>query len=154
MKSIKLIVIGSSILFSNAHAGVTAIDPSAMQDYYVQPDIASSPLRDPFTPSTKMYRESGAQTFDPYDENSFVPMSTRLPKMWVRGFVNDSNGKRLALLQIQGEETVYMVSAGDKIGIQTQNNIANPNMVLEIISVDNKQVRVREGNLGQIVVVQ
>lgn len=155
-KTALLMALSVPLFFSEVAFGgvVGTINPEAMQDYPVYSDNGASGYRDPFAPSPKMYRESGTKAFDPYGENSFVPVSTKLPKMWVRGFVNGVAGKPLALLQVQGEETVYMVSEGDKIGIQSVNNPANPNMVLEILSVDNKQVKVREGNLGQVVVVQ
>lgn len=149
------------LLFAAAtasHAGALAgnigpIDYAEMQDYPI--DGYEEPAeRDPFTTSDKMFRTSGQQGANRAGGQGFVPymMNGGLPKMRVRGFVHNGPGEALALLQIEGDETVHLVRKGDEIGIQSRTG--QPSTVLKILNVDLKKVEVQSGSLRQIIIVQ
>ena len=72
--------------------------------------------------------------------------------MRVRGFVHNGPGEALALLQIEGDETVHLVRKGDEIGIQSRTG--QPSTVLKILNVDLKKVEVQSGSLRQVIIVQ
>lgn len=142
-----------------AHAGgvvgLTApIDVESMQDYALQ-DYAEPPSgRDPFTTSDKMFRTAGQQGENRAGGQGFVPFlsGNALPRMRIRGFVHNGPGEAMALLQIDGDETVHLVRKGDQIGIQSRSG--KPDAVLEVINVDLKKVEVRSGSLRQVIIVQ
>lgn len=145
----------SPILWAGGVIGTTGpINVGAMQDYGLM-DYAEPPSeRDPFTTSDKMYQFSGQQGANRTGGQGFVPYfaGTALPRMRVRGFVHNSPGESMALLQIDGDETVHLVQKGDEIGIQSRGG--QPNAVLKIISVDQKKVEVQSGSLRQVIIVQ
>jgi|GEM_PF-3422822 len=130
------------------------IDVDMMEDYALQ-DYAEPPSgRDPFTTSDKMFRLSGQQGVNRSGGQGFVPFVSGggLPRMRVRGFVHNGPGEAMALLQIDGDETVHLVQKGDEIGIQAR--AGQPNAVLKVISVDQKKVEVQSGSLRQVIIVQ
>lgn len=129
------------------------IDVDVMADYALQ-DYAEPPSeRDPFTTSDKMYRSSGQM--GPGGGQGFLPylMGNAIPKMRVRGFVHGNGSGSMALLQIDGDDTVHLVSEGDEIGIQTPRG-GMPNTVIKVLKVDEKRVEVQAGSLRQIIIVQ
>jgi Tfp pilus assembly protein PilP len=142
-----------------AHAGgvvgMTApIDVEAMEDYALQ-DYAEPPSeRDPFTTSDKMFRASGQQGANRAGGQGFVPFlsNNALPRMRVRGFVHNGPNDAMALLQIDGDDTVHLVRKGDEIGIQSRSG--QPNAVLKVLKVDLKKVEVQSGSLRQVIIVQ
>ncbi len=125
-----------------------------MQDYDMQGYIEPPSARDPFTTSDKMFRASGQQGANRSGGQGFVPYfsGAALPKMRVRGFVNNGPGQAMALLQIEGDDSVHLVRKGDEIGIQPR--AGQPSLVLKIINVDLKKVEVQSGSLRQIIIVQ
>lgn len=142
-----------------AHAGgvvgtIGQMDVEAMEDYALQ-DYAEPPSgRDPFTTSDKMLRLSGQQGANRTGGQGFVPFLNGggLPKMRVRGFVHNGPGEAMALLQIDGDDTIHLVQKGDEIGIQPR--AGQPNAVLKVINVDQKKVEVQSGSLRQVIIVQ
>ncbi len=145
----------SPILWAGGVIGTTGpINVGAMQDYGLM-DYAEPPSeRDPFTTSDKMYQLSGQQGANRTGGQGFVPFlsGNALPRMRVRGFVHNNPGESMALLQIDGDDTVHLVQKGDEIGIQSRGN--QPNAVIKIISVDQKKVEVQSGSLRQVIIVQ
>lgn len=161
MNSIKLHYLSFFLLtYSTASFGggvVTPLGPSdvaRMGDYTAQ-DYAEPPMaRDPFTISDKMYQMSGAQGANRIGQE-FVPFPTggSLPKMRVRGFVNKGPGKSMALLQIDGEDSVHLIREGDEIGLQHRGN-GQPNSVLKVLKISASKVEVQTGGLRQVIIVQ
>lgn len=130
------------------------IDVGAMEDYALH-DYADPPSeRDPFTTSDKMFRASGQQGANRTGGQGFVPFLSNnvLPRMRVRGFVHNGPNDSMALLQIDGDDTVHLVRKGDEIGIQSRTG--QPNAVLKVIKVDLKKVEVQSGSLRQVIIVQ
>lgn len=132
---------------------VGPIDYAEMQDYPFE-GYEEPAERDPFTTSDKMFRTSGQQGANRAGGQGFVPymMNGGLPKMRVRGFVHNGPGDAMALLQIDGDETVHLVRKGDEIGVQSRTG--QPNTVLKILNVDLKKVEVQSGSLRQVIIVQ
>lgn len=129
-------------------------DVARMGDYTAQ-DYAEPPTpRDPFTISDKMYQTSGAQGAN-RTRQEFVPFMSGggLPKMRVRGFVNNGPGKAMALLQIEGEDSVHLIREGDEIGLQHRGN-GQPNSVLKVLKISASKVEVQTGGLRQVIIVQ
>ncbi|CAG0955154.1 hypothetical protein MTYP_00416 [Methylophilaceae bacterium] len=129
------------------------IDAAAMQDYPVAEFYEPPSERDPFTTSDKMFRVAGQQGATRSGGQGFLPFATgNIPKMHVRGFVHNGPDEAMALLQIEGDETVHLVRKGDEIGLQPRGN--QMNTVLKILNVDLKKVEVQSGSLRQVIIVQ
>jgi hypothetical protein len=100
-----------------------------------------------------MYAEVGIQASSkaagggPGFVAAYGPQS--VPKMRLKGFVNRSAKKMVALLDIEGAG-VYLVSEGDEIGLQA----IGQNSVLKIVKVDGNGVRVQAGQINQVIVVR
>lgn len=152
---ISVVFMMSTTAFAGGVIGTTGpIDVDAMTDYSMM-DYASPPSeRDPFTTSDKMYQAVGQQGADRSGGQGFVPFMSvgALPRMRVKGFVHNGPGEAMALLQIDGDDTVHLVSKGDEIGIQSRGG--QPSSVLKIINVDKKKVEVQSGSLRQVIIVQ
>jgi hypothetical protein len=108
--------------------------------------------RDPFATTDRMYIEVNSQTSlrnNPY--GSFVPGygGQNAPKMKLKGFVTKNKSKATALLEVEGAG-VYMVSAGDEIGLHA----IGMQTVLKIIEVSSNGVRVQPGHINQVIVVR
>lgn len=131
-----------------------SMDMNYMEDYGQQGYLEPPSPRDPFTTSDRMFRASGQQGASRAGGQGFVPYfsGAALPKMRVRGFVHNGPGEAMALLQIDGDETVHLVRKGDEIGIQPRTG--QPSLVLKVINVDLKKVEVQSGSLRQIIIVQ
>lgn len=151
---LSLISFSASVQAGGVVGTVGPIDVDAMEDYALQ-DYAEPPSgRDPFTTSDKMFRLSGQQGANRTGGQGFVPFfsGTTLPRMRVKGFVHNESGESMALLQIDGDETVHLVQKGDSIGIQSRAGQANS--VIQILSVDKKKVEVQSGTYKQVIIVQ
>lgn len=142
---------------ANAGGLVTAVSPAdygRMDDYNMQDYMEPSSARDPFTISDKMHRFAGAQGASGGGQQ-FVPFMTTgaLPKMRVRGFVANGPDNSMALLQIDGEDTVHLIREGDEIGLQHRGN-GQPNSVLKVLNIEPGKVEVQTGGLRQVIIVQ
>lgn len=148
-----LVFLNGMTAYGGATGTVTAIDVQAMAQYPVYENVEPAAGRDPFTASDQIFRAAGEMPAGQASQG-FVPYfsAARLPKMRVRGFVNNGPGQSMALLQIEGEDVVHLVQKGDEIGIQTSP--ASGNTVLKIINVDMKKVEVQSGSLRQVIIVQ
>lgn len=126
------------------------------EDNYTLSDVAMNGKRDPFTVSDRMYQKAGRSPVGQSGSQSFLPYlgQSSIPKMRVRGFVKNGGKEGMALLEIEGDESVHLVKKGDEIGIQNHNASAVNSMVLKIINVDGKKVEVQSGSLKQIFIVQ
>ncbi len=108
--------------------------------------------RDPFTTSNKMYGEVGVQNaLKAGGGQGFIPGygNQTVPKMKVKGFVNNGGKKAVALLDIEGVG-VYLVSKGDEIGLQALGQ----NTVLKILGVDSNSIKVQSGMINQVIIVR
>lgn len=108
--------------------------------------------RDPFATTDRMYMEVNYQTSsrnNPY--GSFVPGygGQNAPKMKLKGFVTQNKTKATALLEVEGAG-VYMVSAGDEIGLHA----IGMQTVLKIVEVSANGVKVQPGHINQVIVVR
>lgn len=145
----------SGIAVAGALAGTTSpIDVDLMANYAPQDYVEPVSGRDPFTTTDKMFRVSAQPGANGAANQGFVPfMSTEpLPKMRIKGFVHNGPGEAMALLQIDGDDTVHLVRKGDEIGIQSR--AGQLSSVLKIINVDLKKVEVQSGSLKQVIIVQ
>lgn len=110
------------------------------------------PKRDPFTTSNKMHIQMQQQAgLKNGGVNGFLPGygTANLPKMRLKGFVTKTKNKATAILDIEGAG-VYMVSKGDQIGLHA----IGQNTVLEIMEVSSHGVKVRSGQINQVIVVR
>jgi len=108
--------------------------------------------RDPFATTDRMFIEVNNQTSlrnNPY--GSFVPGYgvQNAPKMKLKGFVTKNKSKATALLEVEGAG-VYMVSAGDEIGLHA----IGLQTVLKIIEISANGVKVQPGHINQVIVVR
>ncbi len=115
-------------------------------------NMMQSPPRDPFATTDRMYMEVNSQTSlrnNPY--GSFVPGygGQNAPKMKLKGFVTKNKTKATALLEVEGAG-VYMVSAGDEIGLHA----IGMQTVLKIVEVSSNGVKVQPGHINQVIVVR
>jgi hypothetical protein len=118
----------------------------------MKPLIPQPPPRDPFATSDKMYMEvnnQGSLRNNPY--GSFVPGygMQNAPKMKLKGYVSKNTKQSTALLEVEGAG-VYMVSAGDEIGLHA----IGMQTVLKIIEVSSNGVKVQPGHINQVIVVR
>jgi hypothetical protein len=113
----------------------------------VSPAREPIPERDPFSTSGLMAEEaqrrgSGLE-FYPAQEMRAVP------RLILRGFVEDETHVPIALLEVD-QEGVYLVRAGDTISIQHRG----ASSVLKVQKITNLSVFVEVGSLGQVIVVR
>ncbi len=135
---------GLLALFCSYSSALLAVE--RLQSPYLNPLIMLTPqqIRDPFTPSTLMFEVSSLAAV----EGGFLrsPMGTAgIPQMRLRGFIDQGDNERLALLEIAGART-YLVREGDDISI----NPAQPNSVIRITKIDRLSITVEAGILGSI----
>lgn len=112
----------------------------------------STPKRDPFSTSDRMYAEQAMRTSLRQGSPGFVPGMVQgqgLPKMRLRGFATKSRNAATALLDIEGAG-VYMVKRGDEIGLHA----IGLNTVLKVIDVSSNGVKVQSGQVNQVVIVR
>lgn len=139
-----LFFIASSAVSADTYSGYYGANGQNQQNGSMQ--------RDPFTTSDKMYGEVGAQAAQrASNAQGFIPGygAQAVPKMRLKGFVTKSNKKAAALLDVEGAG-VYLVSAGDEIGLQALGQ----NTVLKIINVDANGVKVQSGQVNQVILVR
>lgn len=122
---------------------------SAVQSSTVYPERHK--IRDPFTPSMKMYDAVGRQSGNTAGVFGFVPNTEgmKVPGMKLRGLMNTRSGEFIALLEISGIGT-YMVREGDEFNIDP----AQPRNALRISKITRLSVTVETGMLGSIRVMR
>ncbi len=153
----RVIIVG---LFLNgwAMAATTpSVDTGFMhEEDFMLHDTAFTGKRDPFTVSDRMYQRAGGLPSGGLGGQGFVPYlgQSTIPKMRVRRFVKNGGKEGMALLEVEGDDTVHFVRKGDEIGIQNQAARGGNSVVLKIIHVDAKKVEVQSGSLKQIFIVQ
>jgi len=104
-------------------------------------------IRDPFTPSPLMFNEVGKQSGNLASGRSFMRTPNEsVPQMRLRGFVDQGNGKSVALLEVGGSRT-YLVREGDDITV----NPSQANSVIRITKITRHSITVETGSiLGSI----
>jgi len=98
--------------------------------------------RDPFTASERM-RKNANDRFVPADALS------DLPRLEMRGYVEDADGKCVAILEVDGR-TSYVVRKGDTINLP----LANRSLALRVVEIKNLEVRIEIGELRRVLVVR
>lgn len=116
----------------------------AAQDPEAAPAPEGEPERDPFAPSDRM-RE------DPSNRSRFVPADAppALPGLSLRGYIEDEEGKAVALLEVDGALT-YLVRKDDTVSLPR----AGQNLVMRVIALTNLELHVEIGELRRVVVVR
>jgi hypothetical protein len=94
-----------------------------------------------------MYEVVGVQSGSSAGAFGFVPnlKTVKIPKMKLKGFVTNSEGKKIALLEIDGSGT-HMVHEGDQINIDP----SQPRQAIRISKISRNSVTVETGTLGSI----
>lgn len=112
------------------------------------PELALSPLRDPFSPSPLMYDSASAGN-NP-GNYGFFPSQTggKIPEMKLRGLLSQ-NGEFIALLEVKGFGT-FMVREGDEFTVDP----AQPKNAIRIDKITRLSVTVETGMLGSIRVLR
>lgn len=108
--------------------------------------------RDPFAASPKMHAASGrkGQQGNPYGQFTPAYGPQQVPTMRLKGFVTKKGrNKATALLEIKGAG-VYMVSKGDRVGLHS----IGLNTILEIVDINSNGVKVRTGQINQVIIVR
>ncbi len=106
-----------------------------------------SDARNPFELATPILErlkegETGV-SFQPNNGNFPVP------GMRLRGMVTHRDGRKAALLEVQGLGT-HVVREGDTIGL----NATTPNAVIRVKRIDRMQIEVEAGSMKQIIIVR
>lgn len=108
-------------------------------------------VRDPFTPSALMYETVGTQSGMANGAYGFVPAGDgmRIPKMKLRGLLNQEEGNFIALLEVVGVGT-FMVREGDEFNIDP----SQPKNAIRIDKITRLSLTVETGMLGSIRVLR
>jgi len=128
------------LLLSGGLSLVSAQDGDSEEGEAPAPAEKEKP-RDPFTPSDRM-RKSAGERFVPADAPA------RLPALQLRGFVEDAEGRSVALLEVEG--STYVVRKDDTVNLPR----ANRSLVLRVVDLANLELRIEIGELRRIVVVR
>ena len=132
-----------SIISITANSGQVNQPRNAQQQYE-----AIQSIRDPFTPSTLMFDAitlKGSATGQAGYGFMRSPSNSELPKMRLRGFIGKSDGKPVALLEVDNNRT-YIIHEGDEINIDP----SIPNSAIRITKITRFSVTVEAGMLGSI----
>lgn len=108
------------------------------------PEAGEDAERDPFAASDRMRGGAG-------DRSRFVPADAppALPGLSLRGYVEDEEGKSVALLEVDGT-TTYLVRKDDTVSLPR----AGSNLVMRVVQVTNLELHVEIGELKRVVVVR
>jgi hypothetical protein len=140
--------LGALLMFSVNSAADTRppVSPSNQPAYPAQQWV-----RDPFTPSTLMYETVGSQSGMRGGAFGFVPSGEggSLPKMKLRGLLNQDEDDFIALLEVAGVGT-FMVREGDEFNIDP----SQPKNAIRIDKITRLSVTVESGMLGSIRVLR
>jgi hypothetical protein len=140
--------LGALLLFSVN--GAAEAQPSAAHSN--QPAYSAQQwVRDPFTPSALMYKTVGAQSGMAGSTYGFVPSAENggIPKMKLRGLLNQEEGNFIALLEVEGGGT-FMVREGDEFNIDP----SQPQNAIRVDKITRLSVTVETGMLGSIRVLR
>lgn len=139
--------LGASLFFASSAAEA---QPSAAHPN--QPAYSAQQwVRDPFTPSALMYKTVGAQSGMAGSTYGFVPSAENggIPKMKLRGLLNQEEGNFIALLEVEGGGT-FMVREGDEFNIDP----SQPQNAIRVDKITRLSVTVETGMLGSIRVLR
>ena len=135
----------SLLLLAGLLAG-SLVSGAARADDEVPAPKPPAPERDPFSPSGRV--RDASQTPPP---PRFVPQEApdALPQLALRGYVEDADGKTVALLEVNGAHT-YLVREGDTVSLPVRGR----NAVIRVSKVSNLALHVEVGELRREVVVR
>ncbi|MBL1320125.1 MAG: hypothetical protein COA63_003560 [Methylophaga sp.] len=102
-------------------------------------------IRDPFTPSGLMFEVASKSSVFNNKGFTSAPGNSPIPKMRLRGFIDQNQKSPLALLEVAGART-YLVREGDDINIDP----SQPNSVIRITKITRQSITVETGLLGAI----
>ena len=126
----------------------TSFAAEYINNTYLNQQILPTPqdIRDPFTPSDLMFNV--ASKTSGISANGFMrsPIDSVIPRMRLRGFIDQDKKEPIALLEVAGART-YLVREGDDINI----NPSLPNSVIRITKITRNSITVETGSiLGSI----
>ncbi len=129
-------------------------DPDGMsENVVVSPAAPSNEVeRNPFEPTSELVQ---VQASPPSVTGTrFVPRqqaapAQQLPKMWLRGHLQDAREEIIALLEVE-DAGVYIVREGDNVGLHA----LGVDSVLRVVQIDRLQVVVETGSLGKMVIIR
>ena len=135
-------------------AGNVVAEPlPAAATYATQPLVRPAPqqVRDPFTPSALMYETVGKQSGMASSAYGFSPSieGVKIPKMKLRGLLNQDRRNYIALLEVEGAGT-YMVREGDEFNIDP----SQPKNAIRVDKITRLSITVETGMLGSIRVLR
>ncbi|PPD33597.1 MAG: hypothetical protein CTY19_07340 [Methylomonas sp.] len=112
---------------------------------------APQQVRDPFTPSALMYETVGKQSGMANSGYGFSPTieGGKIPKMKLRGLLNQEPGNYIALLEVEGAGT-FMVREGDEFNIDP----SQPKNAIRVDKITRLSITVETGVLGAIRVLR
>ncbi len=113
--------------------------------YQTNNNVAPQAIRDPFTPSGLMFEVASQSAA--LNNNGFTsaPGNVPIPKMRLRGFIDQNQKSPMALLEVAGART-YLVREGDDINIDP----SQPNSVIRVTKITRQSITVETGLLGSI----
>ena len=128
-------------------------EPLPSEGAYATPVVRQGPqqVRDPFTPSALMYETVGKQSGMTNSTYGFLPSieGVKIPKMKLRGLLNQERGNYIALLDVEGAGT-FMVREGDEFNIDP----SQPKNAIRVDKITRLSVTVETGVLGSIRVLR
>ena len=103
--------------------------------------------RDPFSPSDRLLQASLGQAGSP----QFQPLNqaTEIPRMHLRGLIEDEGGNVAALLEIENSG-IHIVREGDTVGLYEMG----VNSVIRVRRINRLNLVVEAGSLGQMIIVR
>ena len=103
--------------------------------------------RDPFSPTNRLLQvaqvDEGVTHFQPLNT------ATEMPRMHLRGLVQDKSGDVAALLEIQNSG-IHIVREGDTVGLYDMG----VNSVIRVRQINRLNMIVEAGSLGQMIIVR
>lgn len=146
-----VVYLGGMVMF----AGNLMAEPLPPEGAYATPTpvVRQWPqqVRDPFTPSALMYETVGKQSGMTNSAYGFLPSieGVKIPKMKLRGLLNQERGNYIALLDVEGAGT-FMVREGDEFNIDP----SQPKNAIRVDKITRLSVTVETGVLGSIRVLR
>lgn len=108
-------------------------------------NVTPQTIRDPFTPSGLMFEVASQSAAINNKGFASAPDNAPIPRMRLRGFIDQGKDSPIALLEVAGGRT-YLVHEGDDINI----NPSQPNSVIRITKITRQSITVEAGLLGSI----
>ncbi len=103
--------------------------------------------RDPFAPTSRLLQVTSSG--DGGVQFQALSQATKLPRMHLRGLIQDRNGDLAALLEIE-KSGIHIVREGDAVGLYDMG----VNSVIRVRKINRLNLVVEAGSLGQMIIVR